>query len=339
MKKVFLLGLILFLITGCTPYSEANHLAVVDMIGLSYQDQEYQLYLTVVEPEKKENDTENQHKYYKVTGRSLGEAFEKANQISKKSTYLEHLSIILLDTSLLDDKTEETLSFLQKKLTQINYALLAVDAKMEEVLTHYPNHQTIESFMKKEARETGNLTTLTFDEVMTQFLDPERSAYLPLITIKNKKLIASGLRILGTSITYTPKEASISYLLNHKISALKRVKTIDHKAYQLTLSSLKATLSVKKEKLIVSVSGILASDDRDKEHLSSLKEAVQTELNKEIRALLKKEQAQKLTTTSFKNTLYFKLRNKKAYEAAFSNYHITVKTTLTWKGSDSFDKS
>lgn len=339
MKKVFLLGLILLLITGCTPYSEANHLAIVDMIGLSYQDQKYHLYLTVVEPKKEENDTENEHKYYKVTGKSLGEAFEKANQISKKSTYLEHLSIVLLDTSLLGTKAEETLSFLQKKLTQINYALLAVDSKMEDILTQYPNHQTIESFMKKEAYETGNLTTLTFDEVMAQFLDQERSAYLPLITIKNEKLLSSGLRILGTPITYSSKEASISYLLNHKVSALKRIAVIDNKPYQLVLSNLKATLSSKKESLLVSVSGMISSDDKDDEHLLSIKEKIEKELDKEIKALLKKEQTKKVTTTSFKNALYFKLRNKSAYEKAFSEYIIKVNTTLTWKGSDSFDKS
>ena len=94
MKKIIIISIVLLLFLGHTPYYDLNELAVVDTIGISYNDNKYNFYLNIVNED---------NKTYKITGDSLGEIFLKGETINNKRTYYNHLSVIIFDINVLND--------------------------------------------------------------------------------------------------------------------------------------------------------------------------------------------------------------------------------------------
>ena len=113
MKKIIIISIVLLLFLGHTPYYDLNELAVVDTIGISYNDNKYNLYLNIVNED---------NKTYKITGDSLGEIFLKGETINNKRTYYKHLSVIIFDTNVLNDNKHKKARKAIKELKMVELA-------------------------------------------------------------------------------------------------------------------------------------------------------------------------------------------------------------------------
>ncbi len=336
MKKWIILFSLLFLITGCTSYTELNQMAVVDMIGITKQDNIYHLYLTIIQPKKEENTTTDRHKVYEVTGKSLGEIFEQANHLNNKITYYKHLSILVLDEDLIQQDSQIMISFLKEKFTQINYILIC-SPTVKELIETYPNHQTIEQFIKKEQTEDGSIIPITFDQLYASYLDDQQLAYLPTLSLENEKIIVEGMTKLDTLKTLSKDEARLHYLLTNDITNFNLPILYQDTSYEILFSHLKSSITYQNQTLHISITGMLDSDDVDKNSRKKIEKIWEEKLAKDSKDFIVKEQEAKTTTTSMINTIYLKVRDKKKAVEAFEKAHLDIKVQLKWKGENIYD--
>ncbi len=319
MKKIIVL-LILLLFCGFTPYTELNDLAIVDMIGLEKKENQYLLSLTTTIPKKEENKTSNQYKISIFKGKSLGEVFLKAKRCDNKTTYYDHLKVLLLDPKIFNQKT---LSYLKKEFTQINYLVFAVDGDFSSLFKEYQSSNDFLEFVEKEKEEKKNITTLTFEDMLARDFDEEETAYLPLLSYQKKNLVVKGLKVLKSDLTLTSEDAKYNALLNKQITTYHK----HYENYELEFKNLMVS-TIYQNQIKIKINGTLSSSDTTEKKLKRLKPKVEKEIEKDIFSFYQKLRSNKIDTTFLKNTIYLKKRNKEKTNEVYQNAPLKINVTL-----------
>ena len=125
MKKILLFLIIILFILGFTPYHDLNNIQLVDTLAVEKINNEYILYLNIVN---------NKNKVYKLKGKSLGEAFSKAEIINHKKTYYKHLQVVIIKNNLINNKT---LTFFKNEFSNINYLILTTNESIKKNFKKY----------------------------------------------------------------------------------------------------------------------------------------------------------------------------------------------------------
>lgn len=113
MKKIIL---ILLVVLGAfaikiPKYVELNNLAIIEDVGISYQEGKYYLYLKEVIPTKDDNGISYKYKYYEGVDEELMDSFKQIKSKTKKKLYLKKIKYLI--TNL--DKTNTAQEVLQIK--------------------------------------------------------------------------------------------------------------------------------------------------------------------------------------------------------------------------------
>ncbi len=95
MRKILLI--LLFIITGCSKYTELNELAIIKSIGIEKRDN-YTLYLKIIDEVQK--DSIPKTKVIKTNGNTIQELFDNIKNIVNKNVYLSHIDLLILDENL-----------------------------------------------------------------------------------------------------------------------------------------------------------------------------------------------------------------------------------------------
>lgn len=330
MKKLFILSVLLLFCSACTPYQEVNKMAIVDMIGISYQDFTYHLYLSVSSKSKNDDSTKSSHKVYHVTGKSLGDAFSNANYLDQKQTFYKQIATVIVDENIITTKDKMLLSFLKNKFSQVNYLLIS-SSSAYSIMNMFPSHQKVEQFIKEEQLQKATIAPMTFDEVYAKYLDKEQEAYLFSIHIKNQQLVTDGIKLFGKQEKLSNTQARIFQLLNHQVKKFNTSVSYQDKTYALTLKNLKVSNNYQNNKIKIKVTGIVSSDDTLKEN--DIIDKLQTELKEEITAFITKQQEEKQLLSPFINMIYLKERNRKKALDIFSKIPIHVQINFRKEAS------
>ena len=64
MKKIWILLIIIPLITGCSSYTELNDLGIVSLLGIDYQNNKYQVYVTIIEGKQDDGTLEKEQTFF-----------------------------------------------------------------------------------------------------------------------------------------------------------------------------------------------------------------------------------------------------------------------------------
>jgi len=66
MKKIFMIIIFIFLLSGCKSYTELNNLGVINTIGIEKNNNQYKLYASII------SDLENnKNEIYEVSGLNI----------------------------------------------------------------------------------------------------------------------------------------------------------------------------------------------------------------------------------------------------------------------------
>ena len=138
MKKIIILILFIFTLSGCYDYKEINNLAIVSAIGIDYKDDEYIVTLEILNDQIDKNSYKITSYTKTATGKNITKAIEKAaDKISNQANYT-HVKLLLLS----ENKTKTLRLFLKIKPDRVHTmfcGLLILDA-----ITSYFSIQNIQ---------------------------------------------------------------------------------------------------------------------------------------------------------------------------------------------------
>ena len=109
MKKIIIIILITIgaILVKIPPYVELNNLAIIESIGISYNDENYTIWLKEMLPIKDQNGINYNFKYYKRSSDSIENAYKKIKSKTKKKLYLKRIKLLITNVGESEKITKE----------------------------------------------------------------------------------------------------------------------------------------------------------------------------------------------------------------------------------------
>ena len=86
MKKIIIMLISIFLLSGCADYVEINDLAIISGIAIDYENDLYKLTAQLIE-----NDKESKVIVLTTASSSIDEAMSEISKLSNKELFISHL--------------------------------------------------------------------------------------------------------------------------------------------------------------------------------------------------------------------------------------------------------
>lgn len=204
MKKILIIILTLLLCTGCFDYKEINDLAIINAIGVDYEDDEYVITLEILN-DQIDKDSSKITSYTKVGhGKNLTSAIENAADKLSKQLIFNHIKLMILSKSIIEEKFENIIDlFLRNTYFRENfYVISATKNKPETLLNHTTNEAPIASTAITDTlvsiRYSSNTNVLKkFDEIVEEVITYGIDTCFSNITLKDNEFIVDGMSIFN----------------------------------------------------------------------------------------------------------------------------------------------
>lgn len=203
MKKVAILIILLFLLTGCD-YKELSEISIATVLGIDKQKDIYTISSLVVGKE------ENETLLYTGKGSSITTALSNLNLNLSENLYLNHVQTVLVSEKIAKEGMEPILDyFIKNDSIQNNfYLFLAHDASAEDILksllkNSQNNYNTVTNIFKynDEIEFTNKSDSIT--EFLDSLLKKGKEPTLNSITIQNDAITTSKLGIFKKDKLYS----------------------------------------------------------------------------------------------------------------------------------------
>lgn len=204
MKKILIIILTLLLCTGCFDYKEINDLAIINAIGVDYEDDEYVITLEILN-DQIDKDSSKITSYTKVGhGKNLTSAIENAADKLSKQLIFNHIKLMILSKSIIEEKFENIIDlFLRNTYFRENfYVISATKNKPETLLNHTTNEAPIASTAITDTLESIRYSSNTnvlkkFDEMVEEVITYGIDTCFSNITLKDNEFIVDGMSIFN----------------------------------------------------------------------------------------------------------------------------------------------
>lgn len=183
MKKLFLILISLFFLTGCANYHELNELGIVSSILIDYKDNLYYTTLEVI-------DEEN-FKPYTGTGSTLTNAFNNALIGSSKYLYYSHLNAVILTNNT---PIETTLNYFLRSPETNNTFYLCITEKTDIYNQEKNMGETLKNILERVYKDNFFETVKKLKDKNTDFVLPildENLKVSKLNLYKDNKLVGT----------------------------------------------------------------------------------------------------------------------------------------------------
>ena len=219
--KLLIIFFLLLFCTGCHSYTELNDLSIVSVIGIDYQNNEYQLVVNVIDGSLDDKEIEKKITTLESKQSSLEKAFHDIYLKSSKKLYLSHLDLLVLTENAIQEKFSEVIdNFLENNEYRNNFnVVLLKDSTIEEFMQENMQAEDINQLIKTNERETGFSATKDFETILKELLI-DKNTYLPTISYPNQELTLKGFTLIKNYQIYQElslKNSILLNLLNNKI--------------------------------------------------------------------------------------------------------------------------
>lgn len=177
MKKILLISILLFLLTGCWNYRELNDYAIVTGMAIDYSDNKYEVSLLFSSSKKTDKEQDSIITVYSDKGNSIYEAIKNISLSIPKEIYLSHLSTVIISEDLARKGINPLLDYLlrEPQSHQNFYIIIAKDTKAKNILSilaplsDYPS-QNITSNIKITEQLQGRITDAKFNKFVSKII-------------------------------------------------------------------------------------------------------------------------------------------------------------------------
>ena len=221
MKKIAFLLFFMIFITGCSSYTELNDLGLVSLLGIDYQDNNYQVYVTIMEGKQDDGTLEKTQAYFHSEASTLEEAFQKITLQSNKKIYLSHVDALLVTNDLIDNRLKDTISnFLNNNESRNNFNIVLVKNEISDFFDKEVTAEQINKLILINNNESGTITEVDFESFLKNLLIDSNSI-IPTISYQNNHLEVEGITLIKDFKVFAlldQKESFILNLLNNKVT-------------------------------------------------------------------------------------------------------------------------
>lgn len=202
MKKIWILLILSFFLTGCYDYQELNNRAVIAGVAIDYKEEEFFIDLEILNNKKGSGQEENENKTYYIegSGKTLPEAFTNAHLKISKDPYYAHLKILIISEKTAKEKLLDVLDYMIRdpSIRNIFLPIVAKDVEAKEILecttTENPVVSTAIQSMIENNKTSDSVSIIKdFEKFFNAIIDPYQDAYLNTITKKEDALKIDGI--------------------------------------------------------------------------------------------------------------------------------------------------
>ena len=199
MVKKILLLLLLFCLTGCYDYHELTDLAIVNGISISFNDNKYDVSIEVFNSKDKLNEESN-FVIYKGNGNSIQEALRNITMEVPKRIYLSHINVLIIDESIAKDHLSYVFDYFIRNpdIRKEFYVLINKNNDFSGSNTfEFISSNDIVNSLRANYRDLGYSNLFTFQDLLSDYLNPYRELAIPTLSIDNKNTNVSGIAIFS----------------------------------------------------------------------------------------------------------------------------------------------
>ncbi|MCH5166643.1 MAG: hypothetical protein J1F35_02000 [Erysipelotrichales bacterium] len=320
MKKILLILICIFALTGCYNYYELDELDVASSILVEHNDGKYDVTVEVYDEKKT--------KTVKASGKTLTEAFENADRKTAKNIYYRHLNAILLTEDV--DIKEVVYFFFRNPDTNDNFAFVYTT----ETDIYTDKDKNIGELINNNLKQNE---MFTFFEIMKNFTNKTRDLTFPIFDGKRFTGIKTlkGTKIIGT---LDEKEDNILMPLINKTGTYLDTKCDDdERHFVIKIDSVDTDYKVDKKikvkvKIEASLRELTCDIDTSKvEGLKKLEKIANDDFKDKVYSLINKFKEDKTDTLGINTLINDKYHNldKRFYDF---DYEVETEISIYKKG-------
>jgi spore germination protein KC len=195
-KRLTLLLTILFssfLLSSCIPVKQLNERALVQAIGIDYEEQLIRLTLQIFSPASEEANglgaSARNAKIIESEGNTLTQAFTNANLLQGKEVFIGHNGIIILGRSFIENNLEEALSYFSSiPIARKNASLVIAENGAREIIKANINQgilpaQALQNIIQNN-ENNGLIQNMKFYEFLRIYQTANEAAVVPIISLR-----------------------------------------------------------------------------------------------------------------------------------------------------------
>ncbi len=307
MKKIIVLIIILFSLTGCYDNIELSNISIINAIGIDYKDNKYVVTYEII------SDDKDNKLSYTITGESSNiiDAFTETNYRVAKEPYFAHLKLVIISENILNNNFKEVLDYLfYNNEIRDEFYLLVTDDNPENILNNVNNLEPVASnyitnLLNTEKYNNSIVSDDTFKIVMSKLLSNKEDIILNKITIKDNKIALDNSYMFNNYeyITTLNKNESSLYNLLMKSTTSTVISIDNNNAFKINKS--KKDIDITKDEIIINL-------NLDIELLNNSDINIKKYINNELLLFINKLQDNNCDILGFRD-LYYKKYNKDNY--------------------------
>lgn len=333
MKKIILLIICLFFLTGCYDYQELSDMNIIHGIGIDYKDDEYVVSLEMVKSSKEQSSNNISTNVITAKDSVFANALNNAINNSGKKAYFKHVDLIIISEELAKKGIDDVVDYMLRDVTVSSSFFTVIAEDPEEVLNTELDNDSISNLIVDTIRYNIDTTQIdNIDLIVSNIINEKKDIALPFIEVDEENVTIE-------NIAYFQKTKMVGKM-NNKIYNFLILKSnnldFDNDDNVINIYKKDISYDIKKDKIIINIKGMgkvkKVNSDLHLEEKGSYKvieKDIEETITNEIEKFLDESLENESDLVGFKD-LYYKFFKK---EKENIPYEINVEVKITRNGA------
>lgn len=357
MKKIILMLLIVFTLTGCYNYQELNKVAIVSSIGVDKVDDMYEVTVQIMNAKEDKESEGSQVAIYSEKANSILYALRQITMKSPRKLNGSHLGKLVLSKDVAKENIIDIIDNferLSQTREEINIMIVDNDTAKHTLSVLTTTENVPSEYVKREIETSFKNTSLTYNVKMDEFVSEYLKKYIdptiPVIKLVNydkdgttmdninttkpiSKIIVTdklGITDNGKVIDYLNKDEiyGFNFLNNNVKTPIIEIKC-DNEDYASVSINNKTKYDIKKMNnkyeitYHINIKGEINEytcnkNIKNEDNVKEIENKIKKQISKDIEKVLKKDKENKSNFLGIKRKVYL-------YDSKYNDEDINVK--------------
>lgn len=288
-KKIILIILGL-LLTGCYNHMELNKMAIVSLIAVDYQKDEFAVTIEVRENKKED---ENASTIYKSSGSSLAEALQKIAVSLNKALYFIDLDVVIITKDAANEKLDFIVDYLTRESTISGNFNILINDEIDKTISCIKDKGEVAGKFLKETvvSEFNNVVNIKFNDYLENYISKYYDLILPKIENEDDEIKINSAVIFNDKKIIAEMDFDMvelyNLLINNHNPTLFNIN-YEEKTIIFKVISSKAAISYQdnKVKIELDITGSISEaediDVNDKNNIKKIRSTIEDRINDDV---------------------------------------------------------